>query len=71
MGDARAKAGIGGEEAVHPLAIAGEDHDEVLALVLHHLEQDLDRFLAIVALVLRAIEIIGLVDEQHAAHRLL
>ena len=71
VGDARAEAGIGGEEARHPLAIAGKDHDEVLALVLHHLEQNLDRLLAVVALVVGTVQIIGLVDEQHAAHRLL
>ena len=59
------------EEAVHPVGVAGEDHDEIVALVLHHLQQDLDRFLAVVALVLRPVEIIGLVDEQHAAHGLL
>ena len=45
------------------------DDDEVVPVVLHHLQQDFDRFLAIVALVFRPIEIVGLVDEQHAAHR--
>ena len=65
---ARTEAGIGGEETLHPVAIAGEDHHEVVALVLHHLQQDLDGFLPVVALVLRPVEIIGLVDEQHAAH---
>ena len=62
------KPGIGGEEVVHAVAVAGEDHDQVVALVLHHLQQDLDRFLAVVPLVLRPVQVIGLVDEQHAAH---
>jgi hypothetical protein len=40
------------EEGVHPVLVAGQDHDEVVALVLHHLQQDLDRLLPVVALVL-------------------
>ena len=71
MGDARAKARIAGEEAVHAVRVAGEDHHQIVALVLHHLQQDLDGLLAVVALVLGLVEVIGLVDEQHAAHRLL
>ena len=54
MRDARAEAGIGLEELVHPVGVAGENHDEVVALVLHHLQQDLDRLLPVVALVLLA-----------------
>ena len=69
MRDARAQAGIAAEERLHPVLVAREDHDEIVALVLHHLQQDLDRFLAVVALVLRAIEVVRLVDEEHAAHR--
>ena len=53
MGDARAEAGVGLEEPVHLVGVAGEDDDEVVAVVLHHLQQDLDRLLAVVALVLR------------------
>ena len=71
VGDAGTEAGIGGEEARHALAVAGEDHDEILALVLHHLEQDLDGFLTVVALVVGPMQVIGFVDEQHSAHRLL
>ena len=66
--DARGHARIGGEEPVHPVLVAGEYDDQVLALVFHHLQQDFDRFLAVVALVLGPVEVIGLVDEQHAAH---
>ena len=38
-------------------------------MILHLLQQDLDGLLAVVALVLRPIQVVGLVDEQHAAHR--
>ena len=40
-------------------------------MILHHLQQDLDCLLPVVALVIRAIEVVGLIDEQHPAHRLL
>ena len=66
-----AEAGIGLEEGLHAILVAGQDHHQVVALVLHHLQQHLDRFLAVVALVLGAVEVVGLVDEEHAAHRLL
>ena len=65
--DARAHAGVGAEERLHPVLVAREDDDEVLALGLHDLQQDLDRLLPVVALVLRAVQVVGLVDEQHAA----
>ena len=71
MGDARGEPGIRAEEGLHAIAVAGEDHDQILALVLHDLQQDFDRFLPVIALVLGTIQIIGLVDEQHAAHGLL
>jgi len=66
--DPGAHAGIGLEERVHPVLVAGQDDHQVLALVLHDLEQDLDGLLPVVALVLRAVQVVGLVDEQHAAH---
>ena len=68
---ARAEAGVRGEEAFHLLMVAGQDHDQIVALVFHHLQQDLDRLLPIVALILGTVKIIGFVDEQHAAHRAL
>ena len=40
------------KNVVHPVLVAGEDHDEPVALGLHHLQQDLDRLLPVVALVL-------------------
>jgi hypothetical protein len=63
--------GLAGRRCPCGRLVAGEDHHQVVALVLHHLQQDLDRLLAVVALVLGPVEVIGLVDEQHAAHRLL
>ena len=68
MRDARAHPGVGAEEGVHAVLVAGEDHDQVVALVLHHLQQDLDRFLPVVALVLGPVEVVRLIDEQHAPH---
>ena len=67
--DAARHPRVGLEELVHAVLVAGEDDDEVVALVLHDLEQDLDRFLAVVLLVFRAVQVVGLVDEEHAAHR--
>ena len=69
VGDARRNAGHVAEEPLHLVLVAGNDDDEVLPLVLHHLEQHLDRLLAVVALVVKAVHVVGLVDEQHAAHR--
>ena len=65
----RSDAGVGLEEGVHPVTVPGEDHDEIVPLVLHHLEEDLDGFLTVVPLVLSPVQVIGLVDEQHSPHR--
>jgi hypothetical protein len=43
----------------------------VVAIVFHDLQQDLDCLLAVVALVLGFVQVVGLVDEEHAAHGLL
>ena len=66
----RAKTRIRLEEDIHALFVASQDHHQVVALVLHHLEQHLDRLLAVIALVVGAVEVVSLVNEQHAAHRL-
>ncbi len=68
VGDTRTKAGVRLEERFHSGGVARENHGEIVALVFHHLQQDLDGLLAVILLVLRTIEIVGLVDEQHAAH---
>jgi hypothetical protein len=41
--EARAQTGIRVEEAVHEPGIAGNDHDEAVSVVLHPLENRLDR----------------------------
>ena len=68
VSDPGAEAGIAGEEFIHSIAIARQDHHQILALGFHHLQQDLDRLLAVVALVVGSMQVIGLVDEKHAAH---
>ncbi len=70
MGDAGGHARVASEKDVHAILVASQDDNEVVTPVLHHLQQYLDRFLAIVALVFRAIQVVGLIDEQNAAHRL-
>ncbi len=67
MGDAGAKTRVEGEEILHAISIAGQDDDQILALIFHHLEKNLDRLLTVIALVIRAVEVIGLIDEQHPA----
>src|SRR6266404_6507054 len=68
MSDARPKTRIAAKKFLHAVRIACEDDHEVLALVLHDLQQDLDSLLAVVSLVLGTVEIVGLVNEQDAAH---
>ena len=70
-GEAGGQAGVGGQERLHLLLVAGQDDDQVLAVVLGPLEQGLDRLDAepvglAVTLVDQAV---GLVDEQHPAQR--
>ena len=48
MRDAGPHAGVGVEEAVHPVLVPGEDHHQVVPVVLHHLHQDVDALLAVV-----------------------
>ena len=71
MRDARAQPGVGAEEGLHPVLVARQDHDQIVALIFHHLQQYLDGFLPVIALVFRAIQVVGLVDEEHAPHGLL
>src|SRR6266498_1226871 len=68
VGDPGRHAGIRTEERVHSIPVTGQDHDEVVPLGLHDLEQDLDGLLTVVTLVACPVEVVGLVDEEHAAH---
>ena len=69
MGHARSHARVGLEEDVHPVLVSGQDHQQVVPPVLHHLQQDVDALLAVVFRVVGPVQGVGLVDEQHAAHR--
>ena len=65
--DARLHPWITLEKRRHAIAVAGEDHDQVVAFVLHRLQEDLDRFLTVIALVLGLVQVVRLIDEEHAA----
>ena len=68
--EARAQARVRVEEASHQPRVAGDDHDEAVAVVLHPLEQRLDRLGAeVLAPVARRRERVRLVDEEHAVER--
>ena len=58
------------DELFHQAIVARDDHDEVVAVILHRLEQRVDGLLTEVVVAL-AVEGVGLVHEQHAAHGLL
>ena len=64
----RTKARVGLEEGVHTILIPRQNDDEIVALVLHHLEQDFYGFLPIVTFVLLTVKVVGLVNEEHTAH---
>jgi hypothetical protein len=68
MSDARAHAGIGFEESVHAVLVTRQDDHELVAVVLHDLEQDIDAFLTVILGIGRTVQVIRLVDEQDAAH---
>ena len=57
------EARVVGDEDLHRHRVAGDDHHQVVAVVLHLLHEGVDGLLA----VLVAVEAVGLVDEQDAA----
>src|SRR6266511_4398238 len=60
------------EKAAHQRRIAGDDHDEAVAMVLHPLQQRLDRLRAeVLPARVAARERVRLVDEEHAVERAL
>ena len=67
--EAGLKAGVRLDELFHQAVVARDDHDEIVAVVLHRLEQRVDGLLTEVVVAL-AVECVGLVDKQHAAERL-
>ena len=71
LGKTSGKAGIGVDEAAHFVGIAGDDHHDAVAVVLHEFQQRVDRFPAeISARSGRARKRIGFVDEENAIQRL-
>ncbi len=68
-GEAGGQTRVGGEEAAHLVGVAGGDDDDVVAVVLHQLEQGVDRLPAEVGAGALAVghEGVRLVDEQHTA----
>ena len=71
LAEAAAQARIAVDETPHLVSIAGDDHDDAVAVVFHELQQRVDRFLAgiVIVAVLRG-QGVGLVDEQNAVERL-
>src|SRR6266568_3745393 len=67
--NARAETRVGLEESFHTILVACENDDEIFALSLHYLQQNLDGFLSIVPFVLLAVEVVGFVNKEHATHR--
>ena len=67
--EAGLKAGVRLDELFHQAIVARDDHDEVVAVILHRLEERIDGLLTEVVAAL-AVKCVGLVDKQHAAERL-
>ena len=64
------QTGVGMDEPLHGLSVAGHDHHQVLPMILHSLEQGIDGFLPVIAATPVG-ERIGLVDKEHTSHCLL
>ena len=64
------QSGIGVDEPIHQIGVARYDDHQIVPVILHGLEDGVDGLLTEVVLAL-TVEGIGLVDEQHAAQRLL
>ena len=43
------QTGVGMDEPLHGLSVAGHDHHQVLPMILHGLEQGIDGFLPVIA----------------------
>ena len=67
--EAGTQARIGVEEFLHQVRVAGDDHDELVPVVLHGLQDRVDSLLAEIALSLIGGKRVGFVDEQDPAHR--
>ena len=67
--EARAKPRVAVDKILHEVRVARDDHDKIVPMVLHRLEDRVDRLLP-ERVVLRG-QGVGLVDKEHAAERLL
>ena len=67
--EAGLETGIAVDELLHRLGVSRDDHDQIVSVVLHSLEDGIDRFLAERVVLLG--ERICFVDEENAAHGLL
>ncbi len=68
-GEARAEPRVRLQEVVHQPRIARDDDDEAMAVVLHPLQQGLDRLRAEVEALVHGRERVGLVDEEDPVQR--
>ena len=65
--------GIRHEEFLHRRGVAGNNHDEPIAIILHRFQQSVDRLVTIsiaAGYAARSCQRICLVDEQNTAERL-
>jgi hypothetical protein len=67
----RRQTGIGGQEPAHLGGVSGNDHHQLVAEVLHVLQQGVDGVLAERVALVFGHQAISLVDEQHPAQGLL
>ena len=51
----------------HPVFVTGKDHHKIIALTLHLLQKNLNRFSSIISLISRFVEVVSLVNEQDAS----
>ena len=66
-GEPGGQAGVGTDEALHLVGVAGDDDDHLVAVVLHQLDQRRDGLLTEVVAPPVGDQRVRLVDEQHAA----
>lgn len=71
VGDPGAQAGVHVEEVLHLVGVAGEDHHDVAAVVLHEFEDGVDGLGSVAPAPGLLVEAVCLVDEQDAAERAL
>ncbi len=66
VADPAPEAGIGGEEIIHPLGVAGKDDIGIPTAVLHHLDDGRDGLVSVHVLTVVS-EGVCLIDEEYGA----